>query len=245
MKLIFVRHGDPCRESYSLNQKGAEESRLLGKFFRGQSIKKIISSKSLRAKETTNFFLENFVNNGSFIDVESVDWLGEFKHKIILLDKTEQFPWEMPLDAWCNNDGMLNLATCMDNPVYESGNIKLEATKIWNELDKFLSESGYSRNEHYYNATVAGNRDTFIFISHFATISVLLSHLLNIPLAVMLHFFWQAPSAFTTLRSEESERGKVIFRCIGYNETPHLIYREDLKSFYGLKPELFDEAWRD
>ena len=51
-------------------------------------------------------------------------------------------------------------------------------------------------------------------------------------------FFWQAPSAFTTLRSEEIERGKVIFRCMGYNETCHLTRHDELKSFYGLKQKI-------
>ena len=57
MKLIFVRHGDPCRESYSLNQKGAEESRLLGKFFRGQSIKKSSLQNLFVLRKPQIFFL--------------------------------------------------------------------------------------------------------------------------------------------------------------------------------------------
>ena len=234
MRIVFIRHGDPCRESYLLTQKGVEEARLLGKFFRGQNIKKIFSSQSLRAEETIKFFLETFIKDNIPVDVKFVDWLGEFKHKIILPNKTEQFAWEMPLDTWCTNDG-----------IYESGNIEEHAVKIWNEFDKFLSDVGYQRIGNYYILSGVGIRDTFLFVSHFATISVLLAHILNIPLAVMLHFFWQAPSAFTTLRSEEMEQGKVIFRCVGYNETCHLEGHEDLKSFYGLKPEVFDSTWRD
>ena len=245
MKLVFVRHGDPCRENYLLTPKGEEESRLLGTFFNGQDIEKIFSSQSPRARETVNFFLKTFCNGNSSVNVQFVDWLSEFKHKVILPSGVEQFAWEMPLDFWCSGEGMLNLETCMDNPIYLSGNIKEHAEKIWFEFDEVLKNTGYCRAGNYYRLLQRGNKDTFLFFSHFATISVLLAHILNIPLSVMLHFFWQAPSAFTTLRSEELEEGKVIFRCIGYNEMRHLEKHSNLKSFYGLKPETFDSAWRD
>ena len=238
MKLIFIRHGDPRRDSFSLTEKGKTEARLLGEFFCGQQIEKIFSAPSVRAKETTKFFLETFDKGNANVQVEFVEWLNEFKHKIILPDGTEQFAWEMPLDTWCTDDGMLNLATCMDNSIYLSGNIKEYAEKIWRGCDSFLSTAGYLRTGKYYSPISVGSKSIFIFISHFATISILLAHLLNIPPAVMLHFFWQAPSAFTTLRSEEMERGKVIFRCVGYNETCHLAGHDELKSFYGLKQEI-------
>ena len=239
MKIIFIRHGDPMRGSFSLTEKGQTEARLLGKFFCGQSIEKIFSATSVRATETTKFFMETFSKENANVQVEFVDWLGEFKHKISLPDGTEQFAWEMPLDTWCKSDGMLNLNTCMDNPIYLSGDIKQHAEKIWDGFDNFLITAGYQRTGNYYTPIADVNKLTFLFISHFATISVLLSHLLNIPMAVMLHHFWQAPSAFTTLRSEEMERGKVIFRCTGYGETRHLEGHDELKSFYGLKPEIF------
>ena len=245
MRLIFVRHGDPRRENYLLTPKGEEESRLLGEFFRGQDIKEIFSSQSPRARETIKFFFETFCVGESEPTVHFVEWLSEFKHKISLPNGTEQFAWEMPLDFWCTDEGMLNLNTSLDSPIYSSGNIKEHAQKIWDAFDQILCDMGYQRNGHYYRPTTVGNKDTLLFISHFATISVILSHVMNIPLAIMLHFFWQAPSAFTTLRSEEMEAGKVIFRCVGYGETRHLIGHEELKSFYGLKPEIFDAEWRE
>ncbi len=239
MKIIFVRHGDPRRDSFSLTEKGRNEAHLLGEFFCGQQIEKIFSAPSVRARETTKFFLETFGKENPNVQVEFVEWLNEFKHKILLPDGTEQFAWEMPLDTWCTAEGMLNLATCMENPIYLSGNIKEYAEEIWRGFDSFLSIAGYLREGKYYSPISGGSKSTFIFVSHFATISILLAHLLNISPAVMLHFFWQAPSAFTTLRSEEMERGKIIFRCVGYNETRHLEGHDELKSFYGLKQEIF------
>mgnify|MGYP002625661396 CR=1 FL=1 len=245
MKIIFVRHGDPKRGSFSLTEKGRKEANLLGIFFSGQSIEKIFSAPSVRAKETTKFFLETFSKDNPTMQVEFVEWLNEFKHKILLPDGTEQFAWEMPLDTWCTTGGMLDFANCMDNLIYQSGDIKQHAERIWNGFDEFLIAAGYRRTGSYYSPISEGNKLTFLFVSHFATISVLLAHLLNIPPAVMLHYFWQAPSAFTTLRSEEMERGKVLFRCVGYGETRHLEGHDELKSFYGLKPEVFEHLTED
>lgn len=240
MKIILARHADPRKGSFSLTEKGRTEARLLGNFFCGQPIEKIFSAPSVRATETTNFFLETFGKKNPNVPVEFVEWLNEFKHKICLPDGTEQFAWEMPLDTWCTEAGMLNLSTCMDNPIYSSGNIKHHAAEIWRGVDDFLCTAGYQRTGNYYKSLDGGNKRTFLFVSHFATISVVLAHLLNIPPAVMLHHFFQAPSAFTTLQSEETEQGKVIFRCIGYGETRHLEGRDELKSFYGLKREVFN-----
>lgn len=226
MKLIFIRHGDPCRDTFSISEKGIEEVKLLGNFFTKYKIKEILSATSTRAEET----VDHFIQPNNKIPIKSFKWLNEFKHKIILPNGKEQFPWEIPLDFWCGNKKVLN-------KMYTEGNIMNYAKEIWCELDKFLESKGYSREKARYMVT-HGNEDCFVFITHFATISVILAYLLNIPLVIMLHAFWQAPSAYTTLITEEMEKGKVIFRCVGYGETMHLANNENLMSYYGLQQEV-------
>lgn len=243
MILIFIRHGDPRRDSYSLTEKGLTQSRMLGNYFSNKTISKIFSAPSTRARETTTSFLEALGDTSKKVKVDYVEWLNEFKHPIQLPNGNTQFAWEIPLDLWCMNHNMLNLSTCMDQSLYASGNIKKYATEVWNSFDMLMHDVGYDRVGGRYDV-IKGNKDTYLFITHFATISVLLSHILNIPLPVMLHFFWQAPSGFTTLRSEEMEQGKAIFRCVAYNETTHLLSstNEDVMSFYGLKRECYNHT---
>lgn len=236
MRLIMIRHGDPRRDSFLLTDKGVAQARLLGKYFRERNVDKIISADSIRARETVKFFTETF---GEHIRVEYADWLGEFKHNITLPDGTVQFAWEMPIDFWCNDGGMLEYSRSLDNPIYAS--IKTRVENVWNRMDELLADFGCVRAGHFYRAEKSNCAACLVF-SHFATISVMLSHLLNVPLAVMLHAFWQAPSAFTTVRTEEVERGKVLFRCIGFGQLDHLLGHEELRSFYGLQRETFEGA---
>lgn len=226
MKLIFIRHGDPCKDSFFISDKGILEVKLLKNFFATKKITEILSATSIRGQETTKYFLKD-TNN---IPVKYYSWLNEFKHKIILPNNKKQFPWEIPIDFWCNDKKVIK-------KIYETGNIKYHANKIWEEIDDFLSKKGYDREKNMYIVR-KGNEECYIFITHFATLSVILSHLLNIPLEIMLHVFWQAPSAYTTLVTEEMEKGKAIFRCIGYGETSHLVNHEELKSYYGLQNEV-------
>ena len=238
MKLIFIRHGDPCKDSFNLTDKGRIQSYLLGNFFHDKEIKGIFVSTSKRAQETLKFFLEFFNIANTDIFINNVEWLGEFKHEITLPDGSKQFPWEIPLDFWCSSTQMLDLSTCLDNDIYKSGDIKENIQIVWKKLDTFLSKVGYQRSGFYYHCSNS-NKDCYIFISHFATISILLGHLLNIPPNTMLHHFWQGPSGVTTLQSEEVKIGKVLFRCVAYNETMHLpLTNTNLKSFYGLKQEV-------
>ena len=241
MKLIFIRHGDPCKDSFGLTEKGQIQSSLLGGFFNGKIIKGIFVSPSKRAQETLKFFLNYYSLNNKITFIKDIQWLNEFKYEITLPDGSKQFPWEIPLDYWCSSTDMLDLSTCMDNDIYISGDIKERMQLIWGELDRFLSNVGYTRRGNYYHSNCS-NRDCYVFISHFATISIILGHLLNIPPNTMLHHFWQGPSGVTTLQSEEVDFGKVLFRCIGYNETVHLpSLNANFKSLYGLKQEVFNQ----
>ena len=226
MKLIFIRHGDPCKDSFSISKKGILEIELLKKFFKEKKISEVLSATSIRGKETTYYFLKDTDN----ILITYCSWLNEFKHKVVLPNGNKQFPWELPIEYWCNDKKIID-------QIYKTGDINYYANLIWSEFDNFLSNKGYTRNKNSYKV-IRKNEECYIFITHFATISVILSHLLNIPLEIMLHAFWQAPSAYTTLITEEMEKGKAIFRCIGYGETSHLVKNEELKSYYGLQSEI-------
>lgn len=232
MKIIFIRHGDPCYNSYSLTEKGKKEVELLGQMLLKNEISSLYSGSSVRAKETSDILKKIWEKKVSY-----KQWLNEFKHRITADGKDDLYPWEMDLDLWCNNKEMLDYSSCLSSPIYASGNIESFATDIHRNIDLLLEEKGYKRKGNYYEVTNA-NKDCIVFVSHFATISVILSHLLNIPLVVMLHSFWMGPSSYTTLVSEEQNKGKAIFRCIGYNNISHLSEREELISYYGLQQEI-------
>lgn len=234
MKLIFVRHGDPLRESFSISQKGINESILLGELLTNLNIDGFYSGTTDRATETAEIISARSRNK----KIIKLGWLNEFKHEIELPDGQKQFPWELSSDLWCTSQ-MLDREKCMMSNMFKSGEIKKYAYELWENIDMFLTKKGYIRTGNVYNV-IRGNSECHVFVSHFATISVLLSHLLNIPLPIMLNGFWMAPSSYTTLVTEEIEKGKAIFRCINYGETKHLHLHNDLMSNYGLQIEYRD-----
>lgn len=234
MKLIFVRHGDPSPFSFSITKKGKEEIERLGEYWKEKNISALYSATSVRAKETAEI-----LSLKKQMEIKYISCLNEFKYKLDLGDGKDHYPWELPLNLWCDEESSFDYKKSLENPIYDRGDIKREALKIQNELDEILNELGYKREEHYYKVE-RGNRESIVFVSHFATISVLLSHLLNIPLIVMLHFFWISPSGVVTVVSEEMEKGKAIFRCIAYNDCGHLVGHEELLSCYGRQSEIVE-----
>ncbi len=236
MKILFIRHADPCRESFSITEKGRKEAYLLGMYLKKYKIDQLLSGTSTRTAETTSVIKS--CCNISRIRYES--WLDEFKFEIVLPNGKIQYPWEMPIEYWCN-DEMLSFNNCMYSEIYKSGNIKEHAEFIWNKLDILLGDYGYKRIDNYYNVKKANNK-CIVIVSHFATISVMLSRLLNISLPIMLNSFWQAPSSYTSLMTEEVEEQKAIFRCIGYGGLEHIKDMEELKSYYGLQKECYNSV---
>ena len=149
----------------------------------------------------------------------------------------EQFFWDMPSDTWCTANGLLNLATCMDNPIYLSRNIKEYSGEIWNGFDHFLSTTGYRRVGNYYSIISFGNKSffgvTFCYNLRFARSFV--EYSAHWPLT----FFCKLVRHLQLCQVKKLERGNVIFRCAGYNEMRLLKGHNELKSFYGLKQEIF------
>lgn len=231
MKLIFVRHGEPRKEDYNLSEKGVKQIELLGKYLAKEDISKMYMGTFGRSVYTGEI-----LNKHLNIEVENKDWLNEFKHLVNVNDNKQQFPWEIDPKLWINDRKALSFTEVFKHKIYGSLQFKEKCENVWNNFDKILKSYGYHRNDNIYQVTEV-NKDTIVISSHFATISVILSHLLNVPLYVILHMFWIAPSSYVKLVSQEVEKGESIFRCCEYGSISHLTNNESLKSYYGLQSE--------
>lgn len=232
MKLIFVRHADPCKENYSITDKGVITAHKLGAHLSKTKIDKIYTGTIARTVETGIILNEHLK-----LPIYQVDWLNEFKHFITLPNGELHYPWQIPPRYWANNKALLSNESYRTHSMYKNGDIKKYCDAVWNPLDELLKKSGYQREENIYRNLSLDPTATILLVSHFATISVILSHLLNIPLTVMMNSFWMAPASYTVLRTEEIEKGITIFRCAGYGETGYLLIDDPNRSYYGLQPE--------
>ena len=230
MKIILVRHGDPCKESYSITEKGAAELECLGKTFKTIEIDKIYSANTLRAKESLSSFLKQY--NLYKPKIEYLDCLNEFKHSIELVDGVVQFPWEIDSKYWKMEQNIYGYKDCLESNIYRKSELKQEIQLIEKDIFSILQSYGIELDGNVFQDKLHEEKTIFIF-SHFATISVMLSFLLKISLFTVLNFFWMAPSSYTTLQSV-SDKTSTFFKLVNYGETSHLHGKDCLRSEYGL-----------
>lgn len=234
MKLIFVRHGEPLKNDYGIADMGKEEMSLLARFLSDNTrIERIYAGTSQRASESVKI-LNKLLDK----DITFCDWLSEFKHKMPKEYKYCEFPWEFPPEYWINNDLMLDYKLVLQSNIFKNTDIPKSAKYVWNELDDLIEKNGYKRIDNLYEV-VNPNKKEILIVTHFATMAIMLSHLLNISILVTLNMLFMAPSSYTVLSTEEIIKGKAIFRCLEIGSTKHLYGRNDLLSEYGRQAEIY------
>lgn len=232
MKLIFVRHGEPCRDNYGISEMGIKELELLADYLeKNHNISEIYSASSLRASESAEVLNRKY--NKKIIIKE---WLSEFKYRIPAFKDKMVFPFEYAPEYWINNDEMLGYKDVMKTSLLTNSDVVLKADEVWAGLDRIIEENGYTRNGNLYTVKNA-NKDEILIVTHFATMAVMVSHLMNISILIALNMLYMAPSSYSVFASEEIEKGKCIFRCLELGSTKHLFNHNELKSEYGRQTE--------
>lgn len=233
MQLIFVRHGEPLRMDYGISEMGKEELKLLSEFLmKNYEVDSIISATSQRAKESAEVINSYFNKN-----VIYYDWLSEFKYRISCDDYKNDFPWEFPPEYWINNDELLDYKTVFETSFFLESDVPKKSYEVWTGLDKIIKDFGYERIGNMYKVNNP-NKSVIIIVSHFATIAIILAHLLNVSVLVTLNMLFMAPSSYTVFSTEEIKDGSAIFRCLEMGSTKHLYEHNDLKSEYGRQDEI-------
>lgn len=233
MKLIFVRHGEPLKDDYGIAKMGKEEMKLLAKYFDDNySIDIIYSASSRRATESV-MVLNELIHK----DVNFCEWLNEFKYRIPIVSEKGEFPWELPPEYWINDDQMLDYKDVLNTKLLVNSEVVYKAEMVWKELDKIIEENGYERVGNLYKVNKP-NKKEIVLVTHFATMAVMLAHLMNVSILVTLNMLFMAPSSYTVLATEEMHAGKAIFRCLELGSTKHLYGHNELKSEYGRQEEI-------
>lgn len=233
MKIIFVRHGEPLRYEYGIADMGKMEMQLLADYLEDNfSIQRIYSATSQRAMESTYELNKEWKKS-----IEYCDWLSEFKYPLEIEQLKGSYPWELPPEIWINDDKNLDYKNCLSSRILEGSDIAEKVYDVWNKVDEIIAKHGYKRNGNLYDV-IASNLDEIVVVTHFATMAVIMAHMLNISIFIALNMLFMAPSSYTVLATEEIEQGKAIFRCLELGSTKHLYGKNDLKSEYGRQDEI-------
>lgn len=240
MKLVIVRHGDPDYEKDSLTEKGWREAKLLAERISKLEVKDFYVSPLGRAKDTASLTLRKMGRTAA-----ECDWLREFPPKIFRPDvkKRKIIAWDWLPEDWTADSRYFDRNAWCQTEIMKEGGVDKAYRYVTDNLDKLLAEHGYVREGEIYRAAHA-NRDTIVFFCHFGLECVLLSHLMNVSPMILWHHACAAPTAVTTLVTEERRQGKAVFRMSNFGDISHLYVGNEEPSFQARFCETFDSEER-
>lgn len=217
MKLIFIRHAEPDYEHDTITEKGWREAELLSHRISKLDVKEFYCSPLGRAKDTASLTLEK-----THRQAESLDWLREFPAVANDPDGLSKgCAWDLLPHYWTNQPALYDKDNWFNQSLMKDGKADVCYKAVTDGFDKLLAEHGYKRNGRFYK-TDKGNTDTLVFFCHLGLQLVIISHLLGIAAPVLWQGFFIAPTAVTTLVTEERVKGEAYFRCKGLGDISHL-----------------------
>lgn len=223
MKLLIIRHGEPCWGKDALTEKGKREAELLKDRLVQTPIDFFFCSPLTRAKETAAPTLKALGR-----EAEICDWLREFPGKIT---GENDYPWDRMPAQLNGDDAYYDKDHWIDTPLYRSESIRNAYAAACEGLDALLARHGYVHEGKIFRVTQANN-DTLAFFCHFGLECVLLSHLLSLSPVALWHGFVALPSSVTVLATEERENGIAAFRCNRFGDLSHLYVAGEEPSFH-------------
>lgn len=235
MRLIIIRHGEPDNPNQTLTSKGFDEVNALSRYLRDFKFDEAYVSPLPRAKLTAEAVLKPL--NKKAIELS---WLQEFTHFVeVPYSSNTVINWDFMPSFFTDQNDFYDNDKYLEHKTLQSGNIKKYYQEVTDGLDQLLAKYGYVRNGKRYDV-VNSNRDVVILFCHFGLMSVIMSHLMNIPYVVIAQSFCCQCSGITTFVTEEREKGIAQFRCLQYGNITHLENDSQKPSFHGRFCEIYD-----
>ena len=188
MKITIIRHADPDYEHNTLTPTGFKEVEALKKHFVLNNNATVYASPLNRAKLTAEAISSN---------ITICPWLKEFDHLIMLPNQNEKvITWDFLPSFYTSQKDLYDNDKYLDTEIFKSGNIKKYYQEVCSSLDELLSQHGYIRENNYYRVEKE-NEDEIILVCHFGMMSVLMSHLMNIPYVIIANTMCCPPTGIT------------------------------------------------
>ncbi len=237
MRIIIIRHGDPDYEIDGLTEKGKIEVEYLRRRMVKEDITRVYCSILGRARLTAQPFLDSLN-----IKAEYCEWLKEF------FDPQVTLPYEKePTICWDIMPEYLNTLNNIYHPIkwreeefVKNSTLLQRYDYVIENFDKVLAEYGYVRDGYNYRVEKS-NHDTLVFVCHFGLTAVLLSHLMNCSPYTIWQHTCTAPTAVTTIYTEERKEGIASFRASCIGDVTHLLENGEQPSFAARFCECFTD----
>ena len=234
MRILLIRHAEPDYAVDGLTEKGKREAALLAERIARMEISEFYVSPLGRARDTAAPTLEK---TGRTAQV--CDWLQEFPTKVCRPDRPDRgsVAWDWLPQDWTARENFFRYDTWYEEPEFRE--VKAEYLRVTEALDALLAAHGYERDGFLYRA-VRPNRQTLALFCHFGIAAALMSHLMNVSPMILWHHTVMAPSAVTSLYTEERIEGTVSFRANQIGDISHLYAAGEPASFAARYCETYD-----
>ena len=240
MRLLIIRHGDPDYAIDGLTEQGKIEAELLSERLLKEDIKAVYCSTLGRARLTAKPYLDK-----SGKTAEYCEWLREFNYtrvRVPYLDR-EKVAWDL-MPEYVETLTDLYHPTLWKNVDFLQGTGVVEAhDNVCKEFDAILAAHGYVRDGYSYKV-LRSSHDTIALVCHYGVTAILLAHIMNCsPYSVWQHGF-TAPTAVTTVYTEERAEGIASLRISAMGDVSHLYAAGEEASFSGRFCECFTDETR-
>lgn len=236
MRLIIIRHGDPDYSIDSLTEKGWREAELLSERIAKLDVKAFYVSPLGRARDTASLTLKKMGRTAA-----ECGWLEEFPARICRPDVPghRSIAWDWLPEDWTADPRYFDREKWCETEVMRESGVDKLYRQVTESFDALLAEHGYTREGELYRAQ-RPNRDTIVFFCHFGVECVLLSRLMNVSPMILWHGTCAAPTAVTTVYTEERREGKASFRVNAFGDISHLYAAGEEPAFAARFCETFD-----
>ena len=216
MKIIFIRHGEPDYSIDSLTEKGWREAYALAERIEKWDVKDFYVSPLGRAQDTAKAGMSKIDR-----EVTTLDWLEEFRAKVEEpISGRKKVPWDFFPEHWTKDDRYYERDHWMEGDIMNE-----DVGKIYKEtcdgLDKLLTSYGYVRDGRCYKVEKHTD-DTIVLFCHMGIIGAMMCHLTGIPMPLLMHGFFLAPTSVSVVQTEERRGDTAYFRCQVFGDTTHL-----------------------
>ena len=240
MRIFIIRHGDPNYAIDGLTEKGKVEVALLAKKLAKEEIDAIYCSPLGRAQLTAKPTAE-----AKGLKINTLDWLREFHYAQIKVPylETPTCPWDLLPEFIAKEEKIYSPTEWLDCPFIRESTVPEHYKKVTDALDALLAEHGYVREGYNYKALNPSHK-TIVLVCHFGLSAVLLSHLLNCsPYTIWQHTV-SAPTAVTTIYTEERREGTASMRATSIGDVSHLYAEGEPPAFAARFCECFTDNTR-
>ena len=224
MEILIVRHGEPDYENDTLTEKGKVEAKLLAEKLSKMKINACYVSPLGRARDTAQYTLDKI--NQKAVEL---DWLHEFKGKVIPEGETRQSCWELLPSVWAD-EKIYYTDNWYKTDLMQSDNVEEEYRKVIAEFEVLLEKHGYKREGKHFKV-LEGNHNRIVLFCHYAVGCVMTAYLLGISPMILWNNAVALTTSVTTFVTEEREKGIANFRMMAYGDTGHLYAGNEPASF--------------